>query len=170
MSHGESNPEPLSSRPWVSKGRSIRLMRHGAGLSTPARWFGRYMPRQVTGTRRTMVATDYWERGLTYRAYSLNPHSAYREARNPPQILGRHPFSGSVCLSEPLGKLNNITTGLPACAVCTASLPVPAVAGPWGTNQRGYKPPTSALRFISTRTNAGRLEKGRASKLPLSFP
>lgn len=75
------------------------------------------------------LSTDYWERGLTYRAYSLNPHSAYREARNPPQILGRHPFSGSVCLSEPLGKLNNITTGLPACAVCTASLPVPAVAG-----------------------------------------
>ena len=65
VSHGGSNPEPLSSRPWVSKGRSIRLMRHGAGLSTPARWFGRYMPRQVTGTRRTMVATDYWERGLT---------------------------------------------------------------------------------------------------------
>ena len=145
-------------------------MRYDARLSTPACWFGRYVPRQVTGTRRTVVATDYWERGLTYRAYSLNPHSAYREARNPPQILRRHPFSGSVCLSEPLGKLNNITTGLPACAVCTASLPVPAVAGPWGTNQRGYKPPTSALRFISTRTNAGRLEKGRASKLPLSFP
>ena len=63
-----------------------------------------------------VLSTDYWERGLTYRAYSLNPHSAYREARNPLQILGRHPFSGSVCLSEPLGKLNNITTGLSACA------------------------------------------------------
>ena len=69
-------------------------MRHGAGLSTPARWFGRYMPRQVTGTRRTMVATDYWERGLTYMGYSLNPQLDYQGL-----TTGNSPGRGSLGLT-----------------------------------------------------------------------
>ena len=70
--HGESNPEPLSSRPCVSRGRSIRLMRQNAGLTTIG--YGCPFGKLIKLMINQYLSADYWERGLTYRAYSLNPH------------------------------------------------------------------------------------------------